>query len=964
MTKKLNGGGITMKKKLFVILLTILVAVLCLYGLVACVGKDGQNGENGQDGNNGVGIDKVIINDNGELLIYDTNGKVIFQQKLPLCQHSYGDAVEGLKPTCTSAGYSYKTCKKCGEKDYETIPATGHSWNAGTTVNEADCTRNGLKYYSCTTCDQNKVEVIPATGAHKYRNDVCEYCNQTRAKILNNYYNGNYGYEYFLTLDKGDKLTKLYDVIDDKVMNFHDDGDANAQLNGEQYSILDIKWEEYGLTVDEAVSVWKTYLDDKPLYYWLAKSISVSGDALVLAIDEEYAQGTDRVAQNNKLYKTIDEYVKCVDGESAYSVAFAFHDRIIDKIDYAYAANGSPEDASWAHSIIGAFEKEKAVCEGYARAFQLLLNVFNIENVFVTGDSSNEHHAWNMVKLDDGKYYWYDLTFDDTPRSYWGISHNYACANDESFGKNHTADNSSTWGTDYLYDLPEASTTAYNGSEIKYLDKFTLEGTSYTVVGYDKLNITQITAGGNYVIPDKVTYLNRDFSVVSLMTQQDDSSYSVLDKNVKFVSIHIPASVVYIDENVFDCCNIENALETVTVDEKNPRFASHNGALFTKSLYTLIYYPHGNPQKEYAVPDETVFIAKTAFSNCLNLETLHIGKNLACYGIANWGYGYPDNSSTGGNIVLGRWNGLATSLQGKGQITVDPENEIFKVKDGLLMDCEETYVYAGLPYMEKIAIPDTVTEIESFAFNYLKKLKSIEIPEGVTKISGFSECVNLEEVILHEGLLEIGSHTFFNCHSIKSINLPNSLQSIGNSAFYGCDSLTDVTIPANVTFIDYAAFSRCDSLREIKVEQGNRSFTVQGNCLICTDTKTLIKGFDNSVIPNDGSVEKIGAYAFEFLNITEITIPDGITEIGAYAFSDCSSLKTLVIPESVRKIGENVTMDFSNDIFYKGTSEQWDKIDKKDAFIYQNPTVYFYSAEQPENEDNYWHYVDGVITKW
>ena len=615
-----------MKKKLLVILLLILATVLCLNCLAACANSNGQDGQDGTNGKDGVGIKDVIITDDGSLIIYDTNGKVIFEDKFPQCKHKYGNSTEVLKPTCVSVGYNIKTCSKCGGKDYEVNEATGHNWSFGKTVNEADCTQNGLKYYTCTTCEQTKVELIPATGVHSYINGVCEYCNQTRAKILNNYYNSKYGYNYLATLDKGDELTKLYNTIDNAVMNFHDDETANAQLKGDVYGLLDINWEEYDLTIDEAVSVWKTYLDDKPLYYWLAKSISVNGDALVLAVDEEYANGEIRIAQNDKLYNAIAEYARSVNSERAYDIAFAFHDKIIDDIDYAYNDSGKPEDASWAHSIIGVFENKNAVCEGYARAFQLLLNVCKVENVFVTGVSQNQNHAWNLVKLNDGKYYWYDLTWDDNPNRYWGILHNYACVTNEEFNKIHTAHSSSAWGTDFLYDLPEASNTAYNGNEIKYLDEFTQDGTTYSVVGYNKLNVKRITSGGDCVIPESVTYKNRSFSVVSIMNFENDISYSVLAQNVKFNSIYIPASVIYLDDRCLTCYETENALNTVTVDEQNPKFTSLDGVLFTKSLHTLVFYPNGNKRTEYAIPDETVLIADTAFDGDLNLENLHIGK--------------------------------------------------------------------------------------------------------------------------------------------------------------------------------------------------------------------------------------------------------------------------------------------------------------------------------------------------
>jgi transglutaminase/protease-like cytokinesis protein 3 len=103
-------------------------------------------------------------------------------------------------------------------------------------------------------------------------------------------------------------------------------------------------------------------------------------------------------------------------------------------MEYAYEADGStPENDAWAHNILGVFEKKTGVCEAYSKTFQLLLNYCGVDNIYVTGYAT-EPHAWNLAKMDDGSWYWFDLTWDDKSDTNsntldwaWGIWYNYFC---------------------------------------------------------------------------------------------------------------------------------------------------------------------------------------------------------------------------------------------------------------------------------------------------------------------------------------------------------------------------------------------------------------------------------------------------------------------------------------------------------------------------------------------------------
>lgn len=125
--------------------------------------------------------------------------------------------------------------------------------------------------------------------------------------------------------------------------------------------------------------------------------------------------------------------------DSDYEKVLAAHDYIIKNCTYNKEAIDNDTLVDDDFHPYGVFVKEKAVCEGYARAFKMLMDIAGIDCIMVTGTvgEDNTSHAWNMVKLENDWYH-VDVTFDDPYPETQEIVYLYLNVTDEIIAKDHT----------------------------------------------------------------------------------------------------------------------------------------------------------------------------------------------------------------------------------------------------------------------------------------------------------------------------------------------------------------------------------------------------------------------------------------------------------------------------------------------------------------------------------------------
>ena len=197
-----------------------------------------------------------------------------------------------------------------------------------------------------------------------------------------------------------------------------------------------------------------------------------------------------------------------------------------------------------------------------------------------------------------------------------------------------------------------------------------------------------------------------------------------------------------------------------------------------------------------------------------------------------------------------------------------------------------------------------------------RELKEVVIEEGVTEIGvdAFSVCTSLETVTLPESLQKIGEKAFSYCTSLKTINIPDSVNVIGPKAFYFCKSLTSIDIPEGITEIGYATFGYAENLATVNIPTSVTrigDFAFQNCGFTSMNVPATVKELGESAFSTCRSLENVtvpaetvSKKAFYFCDaLKSVTLTDDVKTIGEEAFRECRSLESIEIPSSVTELG-------------------------------------------------------------
>ena len=210
------------------------------------------------------------------------------------------------------------------------------------------------------------------------------------------------------------------------------------------------------------------------------------------------------------------------------------------------------------------------------------------------------------------------------------------------------------------------------------------------------------------------------------------------------------------------------------------------------------------------------------------------------------------------------------------------------------------FEYKGEDVPQKVThvrLNPSVVEIDNEAFHRRDKLREVVLNDGLREIGAhaFNGCKELQEINIPSTVIKIDEYAFCSCKSLVEVVLNDGLTEIDSYAFTGCSSLQSITIPSTVTNIGLNAFSNCTNLREVVLSDGLKK--IGGG--VFNDCSSL----ESITIPS--TVTEIEEYAFnDCSSLRKVVLDEGLTKIGEAAFGDCTSLERIIIPSTITEISK------------------------------------------------------------
>ena len=416
----------------------------------------------------------------------------------------------------------------------------------------------------------------------------------------------------------------------------------------------------------------------------------------------------------------------------------------------------------------------------------------------------------------------------------------------------------------------------------------------------------------------------------------------------EFSSVTIPNSVTYIGFCAFKDCTglsgvyISDMEAWCNISFSNSHFISYET---TPLAYAHHLFLNGEKVNELAIPQSIKTIKQFAFYGCTDLISVTLPSTINS--IETYAFGGCTNIEKIMSDIETPFSIPSTSFDSNTYLQARlyvPEATIdkYKVTEGWksFKDIKEYRLYI-----------DPVTNIR-----YVLNETGLTAVVDEFQSKELTGDINILNNISVEGkefqVTDIYKYAFYGCDKISSINISDGITTIGKYAFNGCSGLNSITIPKSVINIEgYNVFAECSNLSSVAIFSPSIGYNwFSGNEYI----KSLHIG---------STVNKIENYAFwGCVALTEISLSDGLTEIGEGAFGGCR-LSELTIPSSVVTIGNfafiecNGLTSITSHIYYPTPLFY-----VFDDVVYNNATLYVPSPSLGlYNATEGWNYFKNII---
>ena len=455
------------------------------------------------------------------------------------------------------------------------------------------------------------------------------------------------------------------------------------------------------------------------------------------------------------------------------------------------------------------------------------------------------------------------------------------------YGEEMNADGITYWinEKEAMVAVAEAALT-----EANILSSVEFEGNQYAVIKINdnvfagNTNLTAVTLPEGLVEIGNSAFSGcQNFESVTLPESLTTFGYDAFEGCKSLRAVKIPSGVTAIPSSCFYECS---SLESVTIPEGVTAIGSSAFALC--NINTLIL------PSTVAKIDSGAFSSNPLQSVICNAVTPPMLGDGAFYSKIELSIKVPLQSITAYRQANG-WKDYANYYGAEmvvGGITYWIKEDCAEVADA-----ESSLTEANIPSaVEFDGNQYPIIKINDYVFAGNANLTTVTIEDGLVEIGldAFRECKNLESVTLPESLITMGRGAFYGCTSLKTVKIPSNVTTIPESCFYCCSSLESVIIPEGVMSIGSFAFDSCN-LKTLTLPE---SLTTLGNSAFRYN-QTLKK------VEIPSKVTEIPLCCFVLCSLLEsVTIPEGVTIVGPYAFSS-GSLKTLTLPSTVKEIGNN-----------------------------------------------------------
>ena len=407
----------------------------------------------------------------------------------------------------------------------------------------------------------------------------------------------------------------------------------------------------------------------------------------------------------------------------------------------------------------------------------------------------------------------------------------------------------------------------------------------------------------------------------------------------------IPASVLYeaqtyavtaVDSNAFGQCD---SLRTIEIPEGVTKIGA-NGFRQSEHIQSVVI-----PNSVTEIGDNAFYLCNDmtsltlgtglkkvgdhAFGMCKNVKELIIPNNVEYIGLGAFGDFRSATRISIGSGVKHLGNRAFQGCHALPAFEVAEGNTIVCVEDGVLFNlAKDTLLQCPGAKTGDYVAPASVKIIDAGSFYNCQYLRSIKLQEGVTYIgaAAINSCTGLKDFVVPNTVTEIGGTAFAHCVNLESLTLGSSLDTIGQTAFVLCSSLKKVT--------SYAVRPpKVGAVAFFQVPQADVTLYVPGSSVSKYGTTDTWKDFGTiEPIPMPGIVRTkvddlyynidttnhVAAVSWDkyyhttnYRGLTSAVIPEAVTyngteypvtSVDSMAFITCSTIESLVLPNSVTEL--------------------------------------------------------------